>query len=45
VAQLFKTAGVDVRYDRFKKGEPVETLLDEAAKAKAARPVSNKTSK
>jgi len=45
VAQLFKTAGVDLRYDRFKKGEPVETLLDEAAKAKAARPVSIKTGK
>jgi small subunit ribosomal protein S16 len=45
VAQLFKTAGVDLRYDRFKKGESVETLLDEAAKAKAARPVSTKTGK
>ncbi len=45
VAQLFKTAGVDVRFDRLKKGESLETLLDEAAKAKAARPVSTKTGK
>jgi len=45
VAQLFKTAGVDARFERFKKGESVATLLEEVEKAKAARPVSNKTSK
>jgi small subunit ribosomal protein S16 len=45
VAQLFKTAGVDARFERLKKGESVATLLEEAEKAKAARPVSSKTSK
>ena len=33
------------RFDRFKKGEPVETLLAEVEKAKAASVVSNKTRK
>ena len=45
VAQLFKTAGVDARFERFKKGEPVDALLAEAAKAKEGRVVSPKTSK
>ena len=45
VAQLFKTAGVDARFERFKKGEAAATLLEEAEKAKAARPVSSKTTK
>jgi small subunit ribosomal protein S16 len=45
VAQLFRTAGTQERFDRFKKGETVETLLAEAATAKAARVVSTKTSK
>jgi small subunit ribosomal protein S16 len=31
VAMLFKSAGVDVRYDRFKKGEAMETLMADAA--------------
>ena len=45
VAQLFKTAGVDARFERFKKGEAVDALLAEAAKAKEGRVVSPKTSK
>jgi small subunit ribosomal protein S16 len=36
VLQLFKTRGVMERYARFKAGEPVETLLEEAAKAAPA---------
>jgi small subunit ribosomal protein S16 len=45
VAQLFRTAGTDVRFERFKKGEPLETLLEEVQKARAARVVNPKTSK
>jgi small subunit ribosomal protein S16 len=45
VAQLFRTAGTQERFNRFKGGEPVETLLAEVATAKAARVVNNKTSK
>jgi small subunit ribosomal protein S16 len=45
VAQLFRTAGTQERFNRFKGGEPVETLLAEVETAKAARVVSNKTRK
>ncbi len=45
VAQLFRTAGTDERFERFKKGEPVETLLAEAEQAMAARGASAKTGK
>ena len=45
VAQLFKTAGTDGRWERFKAGESVETLLAEAETARAARVPSNKTGK
>ena len=45
VAQLFRTTGTQERFDRFKKGEAVEALLAEASAAKAARVVSNKTSR
>ena len=41
VAQLFRTAGTDERYKRFKAGEPVETLLAEVEKAKAERATAN----
>jgi len=37
VMMLFKIAGVLERYDRFKKGEAVETLLEEAKQATEAR--------
>jgi small subunit ribosomal protein S16 len=36
VGQIFKSVGVQDRFDRFKKGEAVETLLAEAALAKPA---------
>jgi small subunit ribosomal protein S16 len=45
VAQLFKTAGLTARYERLKAGEKVDTLLEEAEKAKAARVVNLKTRK
>jgi small subunit ribosomal protein S16 len=45
VAQLFKTAGTDARFDRFKKGEAVETLVAEAEAARIALAVSPKTSR
>jgi small subunit ribosomal protein S16 len=43
VAQLFRTAGVDERFERFKKGEALEVLLAEVATKKAATPVNRKT--
>lgn len=43
VIQLFKSVGVLDRFDRFKKGESVETLLAEAKTAKENRPVNYKT--
>lgn len=45
VAQLFKTTGTDVRFERFKKGESLEALLAEAEQAKAARGAETKTGK
>ncbi|MFZ6031342.1 MAG: 30S ribosomal protein S16 [Chloroflexota bacterium] len=33
VAQIFKSVGLPARYERFKKGEALETLLTEAAQA------------
>ena len=38
VAQVFKTAGLLDRFERFKKGEAVETLLQEAAKPPPSAP-------
>jgi small subunit ribosomal protein S16 len=43
VAQLFKTAGVLDRFERFKAGEKVEALLEEAENARAARITNPKT--
>ena len=45
VAQIFKTAGVDVRFDRFKKGEALETLLEEAKAAEAKRGTNQRTNR
>ena len=45
VAQLFKTVGTVERFERFKAGESIETLLAEAEKAMAARVPNNKTGK
>jgi small subunit ribosomal protein S16 len=44
VALLLKQAGTMERLARFKAGEPVEKLMEEAAKAEAARNISAKTS-
>jgi len=43
VTQIFKTAGVLDRFERFKAGEKVETLLEEAEKARLSRVVNPKT--
>jgi len=40
VAQIFKTAGVDERFTRFKKGEAVPQLLEDAAKVMTEKFVS-----
>jgi len=45
VEQVFKSAGVLDRFERFKKGESVETLLKEAAEASAKRAAPVKTRK
>jgi small subunit ribosomal protein S16 len=45
VAQLFKTAGTDERFKRFKAGESIDTLLAEVEKARAERVVNPKTRK
>lgn len=43
VAQLFKSTGVTQRYERFKAGESLETLLAEATAAAKARNLNPKT--
>ena len=43
VAQVFKTAGLLARFERFKSGEAVETLLQEAAEASSQRAAPRKT--
>ena len=45
VAQVFKSAGVLDRWERFKKGESIETLLKEAEQAEAIRGATKKTGK
>jgi small subunit ribosomal protein S16 len=45
VAQLFRTSGTAERFERLKKGEALETLLEEVKTAKAARIVNPKTSR
>jgi small subunit ribosomal protein S16 len=45
VAQIFKTAGILDRFERFKKGESVETLLKEAEEAETTRGASITTGK
>jgi small subunit ribosomal protein S16 len=45
VAQIFKTAGVMDRWERFKKGESVETLVKEAEQAETIRAATLKTGK
>lgn len=44
VEQVFKVAGTLDRWERFKKGESVETLVKEAEEAETVRGASSKTS-
>lgn len=44
VAQLFKTTGLMERFERFKAGEALETLLAEAKAAQESRHLSRQTS-
>ena len=43
VQQIFQTIGLTDRFERFKSGEKVETLMAEALEAKEARKVNPKT--
>ena len=43
VSHLFRTMGTMERYERFKAGEEVEVLMEEAAAFEAARNVNTKT--
>ena len=45
VGQVFKTAGLLDRFERFKKGEAVDTLMKEAAEATVKRAAPVKTRK
>ena len=45
VAQVFKASGTEERWERFKKGEAVETLVKEAEEAETTRRAGSKTSK
>jgi small subunit ribosomal protein S16 len=45
VEQVFKSAGVMDRFERFKKGEAVETLLKEASEATSKRAAPVRTRK
>jgi small subunit ribosomal protein S16 len=45
VEKIFRAAGVLDRFDRFKKGEAVESLVAEAAEAETKRAAPNKTRK
>jgi small subunit ribosomal protein S16 len=43
VEQVLRTAGILDRFERFKKGETLESLMEEAESTQAARVVSPKT--
>jgi small subunit ribosomal protein S16 len=43
VLQVFKSAGLMDRYERYKQGEALETLMQEAESAQVTRNVSAKT--
>ena len=45
VEQVFKSAGILDRFERFKKGESIETLLKEAEEAETERGASVRTGK
>jgi small subunit ribosomal protein S16 len=44
VQKIFKTVGLDERYERFKDGENIESLVAEAEAAEAERNIDPKTS-
>ena len=43
VLQIFKSAGLLDRYERYKKGEALDTLTQESESAQVVRNVSSKT--
>lgn len=43
-AQVFKSAGLLARYERYKKGESLVTLMEEAKVAESTRNINSKTS-
>ena len=43
VLQVFKSAGLLDRYERYKQGEALETLVQESESAQVTRNVSDKT--
>ena len=43
VAQIFKSSGTQVRFDRLKKGESLESLVAEAAEAESKRAAQKRT--
>jgi small subunit ribosomal protein S16 len=45
VAQIFRTSGTQLRFDRFKQGEAVDALVAEAAAAEVKRAAPVKTRK
>ena len=45
VEQVFRSAGTMARWERFKAGESVETLVKEAAEAETVRAATKKTGK
>ena len=45
VEQIFKSAGILDRFERFKKGEAIETLVKEAEEAETKRGAPIKTGK
>ncbi len=45
VEQVFKSAGVLERFERFKKGEKVDSLMAEAIEAEASRAAPSRTRK
>jgi small subunit ribosomal protein S16 len=43
--KVFQSAGLMARYERFKKGESIEILVEEARVAEAARNINPKTTR
>lgn len=43
VQRIFKSAGLTARFERYKQGEALETLMAEAKQAEATRNITSKT--